>query len=461
VILVLIAFVFLRTMIVEPYGVPTGSMAPKFLGNHREVACPRCQHPVVVGESAHGERTVDACCPNCGKRGIELTNTWEIPGDRLMVDKNVFNARRPRRWEIAVFRCPVDLTKPYVKRVVGIPGEAIQFRGGDVYANGELVRKSLATIRETRIPVFTHGYSPANGWAARWLVEPIANDPKLPINRNDSVQRADDTILVDDTIVLDATTAERPAIGLTYRQVALEDSHETPITDWLTYNGPPRRGRTQPAHDFQIVGDLEVRGGNGSVACRLGDGLDTVKIECPIGASELCGVQMMPDGGNTPHEATGFVLQPGRTYHLEFGLIDRRATLAIDGTELFTPIDLPVPIDLATQRGGVSRPLQFGVRGVSIVLKNLVLYRDIHYRAEGINGTAKPHQLAADEFFMVGDNSANSNDSREWKIPGIRDRDFIGKPFLIHQPLRAGRVQVNGNDKAFQTVDWDRLRWVR
>jgi hypothetical protein len=33
---------------------------------------------------------------------------------------------------VAVFQCPADLTKPYVKRVVGLAAELIHVSGGDV-----------------------------------------------------------------------------------------------------------------------------------------------------------------------------------------------------------------------------------------------------------------------------------------------------------------------------------------
>ena len=121
-----IGFMVVRTALVEPFGVPTGSMAPTLLGNHRECPCPRCGYPVIVGEMPGAERRnpyANATCDNCGKRGIDLTKSADIPGDRLLVDKNVFSIRPPRRWELAVFRCPVDPTTPYVKRVVGLPGD--------------------------------------------------------------------------------------------------------------------------------------------------------------------------------------------------------------------------------------------------------------------------------------------------------------------------------------------------
>ena len=137
-------FLTLRTVAVEPFGVPTGSMAPTLLGNHREGPCPRCGYPVRVGDPGPGERAqafADGHCPNCGKRRIDVADARDINGDRLLVDKNVYTLRRPRRWEVAVFRCPVDDSKPYVKRVVGLPGEAISIVEGDVYADGGLARK--------------------------------------------------------------------------------------------------------------------------------------------------------------------------------------------------------------------------------------------------------------------------------------------------------------------------------
>ncbi|QEL14414.1 S26 family signal peptidase [Limnoglobus roseus] len=463
VILVVCIFLFIRTFAVEPFGVPTGSMAPALVGNHRETLCPRCGYPVVIGEPSNGDRSPDATCPNCGKHGIDLSPTWEIPGDRLMVDKNVFNVRSPRRWEVAVFRCPVDLSKPYVKRMIGLPGEAVQLIGGDVFINGQLQRKTLAHLREMRVPVFDLAFAPLATWQPRWHVEPVADDPNFPAAANDTPSKpVDETILRTDGLVLDAS-GKRPSLGLTYRHWNLDDKQEGPITDWLAYNASQRR-RPAPVHDFLFTCDLEVTAGSGRFACRLGDGLDSVRAEFPIGAAAGEGVQLAADRGGTPPLQSGFKLEVGKTYRLEFAFVDRRAMLAIDGVEPFGPLDLPAPPDVYPQRGQVTRPLQLGVRGVAVAVRNVKLWRDIHYRGDGgdeVNGTKTPYQLAADEFFVLGDNSANSHDSRAWKIPGVPERDFIGKPFLIHQPLKAGHVTVNGGAKAFQTVDWDRLRWVR
>src|SRR5437763_1415162 len=76
---------------------------------------------------------------------------------------------------------PKDPLKPYVKRIVGLPGEVITIVDGDAYANGELLRKSLPEVREARVTVFDMNYVPVpGGWGPRWLVYPPEVDRRLP-----------------------------------------------------------------------------------------------------------------------------------------------------------------------------------------------------------------------------------------------------------------------------------------
>ncbi|MCZ2342567.1 MAG: signal peptidase I [Bacteroidales bacterium] len=470
--LLLCLFLVVRTVGVEPFGVPTGSMAEALIGNHRESICPRCQYPVRVGQPASRGRFVDfgACrCPNCDGH-VDLTQAPELPGDRLLVDKTAFEWRSPRRWEIAVFRCSADLDKPYVKRTVGLPGERIQIIDGDIYANGELARKTWEQIRETRIPFFDLNYAPiTDGWRSRWLVEPIAADPNRIIPwRLTPGQPVDADILQDGSLHLDATQAP---IGLTYRHWQWDRQDTDPVRDWLHYNGPaPSTGRTRPiavvapaVHDFCLECDLEIHAGAGSIAFRLGDGGDYATVEIPIQSQQATTLQAIEERAlgepvePISHSVHGFELEAGRSYHVEFAFVDRRITLAVDGQVIVPPLDLP-PRD---RRGGVRQPLQLGVRGAHVAIHNLKLYHDIHYRSEGRHAVDRPHQLAQNEYFMLGDNSADSHDSREWPEPGVAESDFIGKPFLIHQPMRLARVRINGRDRLFQFIDWSRFRWVR
>ena len=54
--------------------------------------------------------------------------------------------------------------------------------------------------------------------------------------------------------------------------------------------------------------------------------------------------------------------------------------------------------------------------GVSVVVRNLRIGRDIHYL--GVGRAAAGWRLGPDEYFLLGDNTSNSHDSRLWTIDG-------------------------------------------
>ena len=94
-------------------------------------------------------------------------------GDQLLVQKNVYEFRRPHRWEVVVLNGPVHPTPPFVKRVVGLPNESVQIIDGDIYADGKICRKNLDQQRAVRIPVFDNDYLPNDPPEGRgdWVIE--------------------------------------------------------------------------------------------------------------------------------------------------------------------------------------------------------------------------------------------------------------------------------------------------
>ena len=84
-----------------------------------------------------------------------------LVGDRLFVTKysygyskhsfpfspNVFNGRflfsKPSRGDVVVFKTPSDNRTDYIKRLIGIPGDEIQFIKGDLYLNQKKINKQF------------------------------------------------------------------------------------------------------------------------------------------------------------------------------------------------------------------------------------------------------------------------------------------------------------------------------
>ncbi len=60
-----------------------------------------------------------------------------------------FAVRPPRRGEVIVFNYPRDVTKDFVKRVVGLPGETVEVRQGTVYINDQELQEPYVTNRDS------------------------------------------------------------------------------------------------------------------------------------------------------------------------------------------------------------------------------------------------------------------------------------------------------------------------
>ncbi len=99
---VFLIVLLLRSFLVEPFRIPSGSMMPTLL----------------VGD-------------------FILVNKF-VYGIRLPVsDKKIFDVSQPQRGDVVVFRYPLDPSTPFIKRVVGLPGDRIAYYNKVLYVNGQ------------------------------------------------------------------------------------------------------------------------------------------------------------------------------------------------------------------------------------------------------------------------------------------------------------------------------------
>lgn len=61
--------------------------------------------------------------------------------DRIVVTKFSYWFNEPQRGDVVVFKYPLDTTKDYVKRLIGLPGDIIEIRNSKLYINGQLVKE--------------------------------------------------------------------------------------------------------------------------------------------------------------------------------------------------------------------------------------------------------------------------------------------------------------------------------
>ena len=61
--------------------------------------------------------------------------------ERIFVNKFLYHFEEIHRGDIVVFWYPKDPSKSFIKRVVGVPGDLVAIRDGQVYINGELLQE--------------------------------------------------------------------------------------------------------------------------------------------------------------------------------------------------------------------------------------------------------------------------------------------------------------------------------
>jgi signal peptidase I len=101
---VILAVFMLRSFLVEPFKIPSGSMIPTLL----------------VG---------DFILVNKFTYGIRLP----------IINKKIIELNKPKRGDVVVFRYPPDPSLDYIKRVVGLPGDRVVYHNKKLTINGQEV----------------------------------------------------------------------------------------------------------------------------------------------------------------------------------------------------------------------------------------------------------------------------------------------------------------------------------
>jgi signal peptidase I len=133
---VLIALV-VRTVAYEPFNIPSGSMVPTLLvGDY-----------LFVSKFSYGYSRYSL------PFGLPLfSGRVLLPG----------LSHPPQRGDVAVFKLPTDPSTDYIKRIVGLPGDHIQMRHGELYINDQLVPRRPAgdySYEEGGVNVVLHEYT--------------------------------------------------------------------------------------------------------------------------------------------------------------------------------------------------------------------------------------------------------------------------------------------------------------
>lgn len=102
----------IRTFLFQPFSIPSGSMRPTLLeGDYLFVT------KWAYGYSKHS-----------------------LPFSPGLFEGRVWGSQ-PERGDVAVFKFPPNPSLDYIKRVIGLPGDRVQMRQGQLFINGEAVKR--------------------------------------------------------------------------------------------------------------------------------------------------------------------------------------------------------------------------------------------------------------------------------------------------------------------------------
>ena len=104
--------ILIRSFLFQPFYIPSSSMEPNLLVGDR----------IFVTKYSYGY------------------SKHSFPFSLPLFKNRIFN-KRPNYGDLVVFKTPSDNRTDYIKRIIGFPGDQIQFKDGDLYLNQTKISK--------------------------------------------------------------------------------------------------------------------------------------------------------------------------------------------------------------------------------------------------------------------------------------------------------------------------------
>jgi len=490
----ILAFVF-RAFMVEAFVIPTGSMAPTLYGAHINHICTNCGYSFAVGL---GAVPTEVHCPNCDWIDPVASDARPAPtadaGDRILVLKWPYalgGALAPKRWDVVVFKAPFggptyygerDGQTNYIKRLAGLPGDVIEIIDGDVYAC-----RADAVPESTRLKL-AHAPQP----------EPLTAEERKELNnllriapKTPEAQEALWQIVYDadyqptrQRTVGWQPTIDRSAWKVAARTMQFDGLHVDPphfieltgkdFRDGYGYN---EGGGRRIVSDLRVKAVLTWHAGDGSILLCLSKYKDlyTVEISPANGVGRAWRTSLVDR--QAPRQIGPVwnfrAWRQNAPVEVSFANVDHQLTVRFDDAVVWQsdPDEFPTTAAWALAQDYASEPplVRIGAERLRTTLCHVAVHRDVYYRDDefirtrGSSGRTvqneytdrrawasrdNPILLRHNEYFVMGDNSPQSYDSRLWWQAGehLADRtepyrvgtvpadQMIGRAFFVYWP---------------------------
>jgi signal peptidase I len=219
------------------------------------------------------------------------------------------------------------------------------------------------------------------------------------------------------------------------------------------------QGHREPSEAVRPTADLRLSfrvariSGSGSLWVRASDGCEEFAVRVDPAARQ---VQAFRNGRPVGTTDTAAVISRQGSARIDVSLIDQQFLAAWDGS---TIVSLPYH---RGERYPSEHPFGLGCQALRVELEDLLVCRDLDY------GTPQSGRMvrrmdskivgSIDEYYVVGDNTPISADSRTWpRDRALSAECLIGKPFVVLLPIQWGHV----GPWRFRIPDLSAIRYIR
>jgi type IV secretory pathway protease TraF len=333
-------------------------------------------------------------------------------GESVLVS---YGEQEIERFDLVVLRRPSE-KRPKVKRVVGLPGESVQLVNGDLVVNGD--RLSLQTPRPPLVAVYDDSVDPVEEWF------------QMGSTQMDPWKKTAEGWLLEAKGV-----ARGAAAGTMFFAKRLTAGH-------ISGDAEAGPGGASAA-DYVLSCDVRLGEQPAELNFILREQGDTFRAELRSIGSGAMNAKILQrwKGGEELLLAEGELLLSAEGWStLRFGNIDNsvffEASVPDHSPQLLVARDTANHLDPSDRLAmGETYGHRLGLGGAAgeAEFRSIKVFRDHHYTGRGAYGSTEPVRLGPHEYFLLGDNSPESRDGRDWGPSS--EGEILGRPLWVVSPL--------------------------
>ena len=366
---IIVAFIMalvIRCFGIEVFKIPSSSMEPTLLGDVSD------------------RHSVNGCAfPN-----VHVTRG----GDRIMVTKFFYAATDIQRYDVVVFKFPLNQSRNFIKRVVGLPDEELLIYHGNIFARKPDEKEFSITRRPPRTQ------------DALWI------DPdglKTYLDGPDTFKKYWEAEGPEPAVANGEIGYLAPPPGAGAK---------------IRYKEAPRDPDNQDVSDLRIAFEATLTSAQGEIFAEILNAYG--RFELRLFADRDGELRRFPTHDDkAAHAAVSMPvrrrLELDQRVRVELGVYDGLAYARVDGEE--PRIEFIKTREKMDPLLTGAPSLRFGGAGGAFRVRNLKVGRDVHHKRS--RSTArfdddKPVRIKPGHYVMMGDNVTSSHDSRGWMQQG-------------------------------------------